>query len=65
MRGRFKPWFKTIFQDSDRYNKESFWEKVRDLRGLTLEKSAKIVEELVTSQLGRNIIEANRKWSKK
>jgi hypothetical protein len=55
----------SIFQDSDKYRRESYWERVRDLRSLTLEKSAKIVEEIVTCQLGKEIIEANKKWSKK
>lgn len=55
----------SIFWDSEKYNKESYLEKIRELRSLTFEKSAKIVEELVTCQLGRNILEANKKWEKK
>ena len=50
-----------IFQDSDKHNQESYLEKVRDLRSLTPEKSAEIVEELVTCQLGKEIWEANKK----
>ncbi|PKM99687.1 MAG: hypothetical protein CVU78_05020 [Elusimicrobia bacterium HGW-Elusimicrobia-2] len=35
------------------------------LRSLSLKKSAAIVENLVTCRLGRDILEANRKWNKK
>lgn len=55
----------SIFQNSNKYDKESYQERVRELRSLTLEKSVKIVEELVTCQLGRDILEANKKWNKK
>ena len=50
-----------IFQDSDKYYKESYLKRVRDLRKLTPEKSAEIVEELVTCQLGKEILKANKK----
>ena len=50
-----------IFQDSDKYYKESYLQRVRDLRSLTLDKSAEIVEELVTCQLGKEILKANKK----
>jgi len=50
-----------IFQDADKYYKESYLKKVRDLRRLTPEKSAEIVEELVTCQLGKEILKANKK----
>ena len=35
------------------------------LRSLSFEKSAAIVDHLVTGRLGRDILEANRKWNKK
>ncbi|MBA3052168.1 hypothetical protein KKF70_03820 [bacterium] len=55
---------------SGRKNSILFTKKEREkekkyLRSLSFEKSAAIVENLITCRLGRDILEANKKWNKK
>lgn len=54
-----------IFKAPDNYTKEEEIKRLQYLKTLSLKQSARITEELVVGQLGRDILGANRIWNKK
>lgn len=51
-------------ETSLRFRREQERERKAFLRNLTLAESARLVEEIVSSELGRQILAANRQWNK-